>query len=486
MRSVNKSARGAAVGAFLALAVSGCTTVGPNFARPAAPRTSSYAMAGDAVPTALALALDAHPTGPWWQALGSTDLNAVMTLALSDNQTLAAAEATLDHARAETRNAQAARSPMVTGSAGAVRNRINTSVFGISGFPSPTVNLFSVGGSVSYDLDLAGGARRGVEAAAAAQAAEGYRADAAYLTLTGNVAMQAVRIAGLRDEITTLHDITVDDQAIIDIQDKAEAVGGSSSAQGVGGRAQLAEDEALMPALRQSLALARHALAVLVGQPPAQWTAPDFAFSGFTPPARIPVSLPSSLVRQRPDILAAEADLHADTARIGVATAQLYPDIRLTADFAQTALTPGSLFGYGASGWSFGPKLTTPVFNGGAIWAQKRAAEAQARVSLARYRQTVLTAFGQVADVMTALAHDDELAAADTRVEAQAQSGLHDAQSAYDLGGGARLAVEQAQLGLDRARLNRIDSQGRRLLDVVQLYAATSAVDWPKASAGHP
>ena len=486
MRSVNRRAPGAAVGAVLALSVNACVTVGPNFTRPAALRASSYAMAGDAVPAALTLTPDAHPAGPWWHALGSADLNVVMTQALSDNQTLAAAEATLDRARAETRNAQAARSPVITGVASAVRTRINTSVFGISGFPSPTVNLFSVGGAVSYDLDLAGGARRGVEAAAAAEAAQGYRADAAYLTLTGNVAMQAVRIAGLRDEIATLQAIAVDDQAIIDIQDKAEAVGGSSSAQGVGGRRQLAEDEALMPALRQSLALARHALAVLVGQPPAQWTAPDFAFSGFTPPAQIPVSLPSSLVRQRPDILAAEADLHADTARIGVATAQLYPDIRLTADFAQTALTPGSLFGYGASGWSFGPKLTTPIFNGGAIRAQKRAAEAQARVSLAHYRQTVLTAFGQVADVMTALAHDDELAAADTRVETQAQSSLRDAQSAYDLGGGARLAVAQAQLQLNRARLNRIDSQGRRLLDVVQLYAATSAADWTKATAPHP
>ena len=486
MRSVIRRAPRAAVGAILALGVSACATVGPNFTRPSAPQAPGYAMSGDAIPTALTLAPDAHPSGPWWQALGSSDLNAVMTQALQGNQTLAEAEATLDRARAETRSAQADRSPTVAGDAGATRNRINTSVFGISGFRSPTINLFSVGASVAYDLDLAGGARRGVEAARAAEAAQGYRADAAYLTLTGNVAMQAVRIAGLRDEIAALAAIAADDRTIIDIQDTAEAVGGSSSAEGVGGRAQLAEDEALMPALRQSLAQARHALAILVGQAPAQWTAPDFVFAGFTPPAQVPVSLPSSLVRQRPDILAAEADLHADTARIGVVTAQLYPDIRLTADFTQTALTPGSLFGYGASGWSFGPKLTAPIFNGGAVRARKRAAEAQARVSLAHYRQTVLTAFGQIADVLTALAHDDELAAADGRVETQAQSGLRDAQSNYAIGGGARLAVAQARLRLDRARLNRIDSQGRRLLDVVELYAATSSADWSKATTSHP
>ena len=486
MHSVNRPKGKAIIGAALVLGVSGCATVGPNFSRPPASQAAGYTMTGDAVPVVATLAPDAHPSGPWWRALGSADLNAVMTQALRGNQTLAAAEATLDRARAETRGAQAARSPVVTGSAGAVRSRINTSTFGITGFPSPTLNLFSVGAAVAYDLDLAGGARRGVEAARASEAAEGYRTDAAYLTLTGNVALQAVRIAGVRGEIEALQAIAADDRAVIDIQDKAEAVGGASVASEVGGRAQLAEDEALLPALRQTLAQARHALAILVGQAPAQWAAPDFAFAGFTPPAQIPVSLPSTLVRQRPDILAAEADLHADTARIGVVVAQAYPDIRLTADFTQTALTPGSLFGYGASGWSFGPKLTAPIFNGGAIRTRKRAAEAQARVTLARYRQTVLTAFGQVADVMTALAHDDELAAADSRVEVQAQSGLRDAQSAYDIGGGARLAVAQARLRLDRARLNRIDSQGRRLLDVVELYAATSTADWPAATTARP
>jgi len=189
------------------------------------------------------------------------------------------------------------------------------------------------------------------------------------------------------------------------------------------------------------------------------------------------VSLPSTLARGRPDILAAEADLHADTARIGVATADLYPDIRLGAAYTQTAVTPGALFGYGASGWNIGPTFSAPIFNGGALRADRRAAEAQARVSLAQYQQTVLTAFTQVSDVLSALAADEAHLAALDRAEAAATSSLDDARSAYRLGGAPFVSVTDAQRQLDRARMARIGAQGQRLTDVIELYAAT-ATDW--------
>jgi len=467
-----------------ALLLASCASVGPNFTRPAAPSTPGYLMSGDAQPFEPTLSPEAHPSGAWWRALGSAELDGVMTQALRDNQTLAAAEASLDRARAELKATQGARAPEVSAAAGASREHINFAAFGFTGFPNPTISLYSVGGSVVYDMDIAGRARRRVEAAEAAQAAQVFRTDAAYLTLTGNVAIQSVRVGGLRDYISILQTIAAEDREIVGIQANAEAAGGSSKSSRVAGRAQLAQDEAALSPLRQELAQARHALALLVGQAPAQWSPPDFAIANFSPPERIPASLPSSLVRQRPDILASEADLHADTARVGVATADLYPDIKLSAGYTQSALTPGSLWGYGSSGWTFGPQLTAPIFNGGALRAQKRAAEAQARVSLAHYRQTVLTAFTQVADILTALANDDERVEANSRLESEARAGFNDAQAAYDIGGGARLAVVEAKVRLDRATLDRLDSQAQRLIDVVQLYAATSAAEWPMPVGG--
>ncbi len=471
--------RAAAVSAALMAASSlcACTTVGPDFHTPSAPAAPGYAMAGDARPAVAALTPDARVAGPWWRSLGSADLDAVMAEALAGNQTLAAADATLQRAREEAAKARGGLAPQAGAMAGAERERINTQVFGISGFPSPTINLFSVGAMVSYDLDIFGGGRRRVETASAVAEAQGRRADAAYLTLTGDVALQAVQIAGLRAQIAAAGDILADDRRNIAIVRAAEVAGGEAPSATTGGVAQLAEDQALLPPLEQRLASARHALALLVGRPSADWTAPDFAVADFKAPARIPVSLPSELVRRRPDILAAEADFHADVARIGVATADLYPDIRLVAGATQSALTPGSIFSFGSTGYNFGAALTAPLFNGGALKAEKRAAEAQARVSLAQYRQTVLTAFTQVSDVLTALAHDDDQAAALTKAQSTARAALDDQRAAYRLGGAPFLPIVQAQRQYDRARLALIEAQGQRLADIVSLYAATAA-DW--------
>ena len=473
-------------GFIAALGLSACATVGPNFVPPAPPAVTGYLMAGDLVSSVTMLNPESRRAGPWWEALGSADLNAVMMAALRGNQTLATAEATLEQTRVEAERARvAARSPSVTVNAAASRDRINTSAFGFGGFPSPTINLFSVGAATSYDLDLAGGARRRIEAAGAAQAAQGYRTDAAYLTLTGNVALAAVKIAGLREQLAALQTLEADDQAMIDIDRRADAAGGVSTASGVADRAQLAQDQALTPVVTQNLALARHALALLAGKTPSQWAPPDFAFAQFTPPAVVPLDLPSAWVRNRPDILAAEADLHADTARIGVATADFYPDVKLTASFTQMALKPSTFLDYGSSGWNFGPTLTMPILSARTRRVHLAAAQTQARLSMARYRQTVLTAFAQVADVLTAIGHDDERLVADRRYETAAQTGLRDAQTAFDLGGGPRQAVVQARRRLDRAGLARIESQGRRLMDVVELYAVTSAADRP-STVDHP
>jgi NodT family efflux transporter outer membrane factor (OMF) lipoprotein len=261
---------------------------------------------------------------------------------------------------------------------------------------------------------------------------------------------------------------------------KAQAAGGEAPAATESVQAQLAEDEALLPPLERDLAMARHQLALLSGKSPAEWTAPDFDLAGLTAPAEIPVSLPSALVRRRPDILAAEAELHAATAAIGVAVAAQYPDLSLSANLTQAAIKPEQIFNSGASGWSLLAGVTAPIFDGGVRKAQRQAAEAEARASLARYQQTVLRAFVQVSDVLAALGADQRQVAAQTRARDTAQKSVANAQAAYRLGGGTLMDLVDAQRQLSRARRGLAQAQGQAFEDRVQLYAATAA-DWGAA-----
>lgn len=465
------------------LALGGCMTVGPNFKRPEPPAggSASYAMAGDPAAPGVTLSPDARSAGPWWEAFGSPELNAVVRQALADSPTIAEATATLERARAQAAAAAGAQLPQVDANAGAQRERINIAAFGFGGFANPTLNLYSIGATVNYDLDLFGGRRRTTEEARARAEAEAHRADAAYLTLSGNVAIQAVRIASLRAQIAAVQAVTDDDQKVIDLVRSAERAGGEAPSAIVSGQAQLAEDEALLPPLQRDLEAARHQLALLVGKSPADWTAPDFDLAKLTAPAAIPISLPSTLVRSRPDILAAEAELHQATAAIGVAVADQYPDIRLAPAYTQTAINTANLFNYSASGWNIGPTLTLPIFHGGALKANRRAAEADARASMARYQQTVLRAFVQVSDVLSALGSDQQSIQALSRAVTASERRAANAQTAYRLGGGTLLEVTDAQRQLSRSRRALVQMQGQMYSDLVQLYAVT-ATDWRPAA----
>ena len=456
--------------------LSACAAVGPNFQAPAAPATAGYAMAGDAASTVPALG-SAGTSGDWWTAFGSADLDRTIKQALTDSPTLAVADATLLQARA----AANAERPTPDGSfnASAQRTRINLAAYGIPGFPSPTVNQYVVGGNISYDIDLFGGLRRTTEDFEAQAQAEEQRARAAYLTLSGDVAMAAVRIATLRAEIAAIQSVIDGDAQNLNFVRKAEAAGGAAPAALVSARAQMVQDQAKLPDLNQELTEARHQLAMLVGHAPADWTAPNFDLAALTLPTQIPVELPSELVRRRPDILAAEADLHAATAAIGVRTAQLYPDVKLNAAFAQTALEPDKLFQYNFSGWNFGPAVSVPLFNRGQLKARVKVAEAAAKVANARYQAAVLNAFVQVSDVLAALANDEAAVAAQDQARQVAEQDLKNTQFAYQKGGGTLIEVTQAQRRLSETRQAYAVAQGKRYADAVRLYIATAA-DWRK------
>jgi NodT family efflux transporter outer membrane factor (OMF) lipoprotein len=467
-----------------AVALAGCKTVGPDFAPPPPPQVAGYLMIGDAPASELvSLTPDARPAGAWWRSFGSADLDRVMDQALAGNQTVAAANASLERLRQLAIAAHGAQLPQVDINAGLTGERINIASLGFSGFPNPTLGLYSFGGQVSYDTDLFGGLRRNTEAARARAENQARQADAAYLTLTGQTVMAALQIATVRAEIAAVGQAVDDDRRVIDMVHRAQAAGGESPSATVGGEAQLAADEALVPPLRQQLAQARHALAELIGEAPANWTAPDFDLTSFTQPVQVPVSLPSGLVRRRPDILAAEANLHAATAEVGVATAALYPDIRLTANITQTAIPPANLITYGASGWTLAAGLTQPLFHGGALRANRRAAQAAAEQALAQYRGAVLGAFTQVADVMEAITQDEaELAALD-HAERTAADAVRDDSAAFRLGGGPLLPVLDDERRLAMARRALAMARGKRLADIAQLYVATAA-DWREA--GNP
>jgi NodT family efflux transporter outer membrane factor (OMF) lipoprotein len=475
-----KSVRRLALITASGLALSACAAVGPNFKTPDAPKgaaAAGYAMAGDATPAGVQLSPDARVAGPWWQAFGSPELDATVRQALADSPSIAEANATLERARQNVAAERGQQLPQVDLNASGQRERINTQAFGFTGFPSPTISLYSIGGGVTYDLDLFGGRRRATEEAAARAEAEARRADAAYLTLTGNVAMQAMAIASLQTQLATLQAVVADDRRMLDMIHRAQRAGGEAPSAIHGGQAQLAEDEATLPPLQRQLDAARHQLALLSGKSPAEFTAPDFQFASFTAPAAVPVSLPSALVRQRPDILAAEAELHAATAAVGIAVANQYPDIRLSATGTQAAIKPENIFNYSSSGWSLLGGVTAPIFHGGTLKAQRRGAEADARAAMARYQQTVLRAFVQVSDALAALGADQQSIAALTRSVSAAQANVTDAQNAYRLGGGTVLQLLDAQRQLSRARRDLAAAQGQRYLDLVQLYTATAA-DW--------
>ena len=471
--------------ALSAAALSACV-VGPNFHRPDAPGAAGYAMTGDqAAPKDVTLGAPA--AGPWWTVFGSAQLDRTMQQALAGNPTLTAANANLAQARAAVSAARGGLFPEIDANAGVQRERLNFSSFGfssISGFPglsnNPEFSLYSVGATASYALPTSGGTKRTIESAAARAEALQRQGDAATLTLTGQVATQAATIAAIRAEIETAEAILVDDRNNLDLARKAEQVGGQAQGQRVSAQSQLATDEALLPPLRQDLAAARHALALLVGKAPADWTAPDFDLANLKAPGGIPVSLPSDLVRRRPDILAAEAQLHAATADIGVATAKLYPSLNLTASLTQSALTPGQVFTFPGTAYTLGAGLTQPIFDGGRLRAERKETIAARQVALATYEMTVLRAFGQVADLLQALAHDDEAIAAQTRAANSAAASLKLARSGYSEGGLSLLPVIDAERTYNMARRQLISAEAQRYLDTIQLFIATAA-DWTKA-----
>jgi NodT family efflux transporter outer membrane factor (OMF) lipoprotein len=465
------------LGAALACLMAGCT-VGPDFEAPKAPAVSRYDAVDAPVPTpdmppgtAQQRFVSGEVPAQWWGLFRSPMLDALLRQAVSANNTLAAAKLTLASAQEAVAIARAAYLPRLDLSAAAQRR--DSIAPGAQG-----ANQLSIGPTASYTIDLFGATARAVEQQQALAANQGYLLDSAYLTLTGNAVTQSITIAASRLEIATLQDLIASDEKNLALVRREFAIGKAAQTDILTAESQLAGDRTQMPSLQQQLSVAGHALAILVGEAPGNWTVPDFDINDFTLPRDIPVALPSDLVHRRPDILASEAVLHADSAAIGVAVAQFYPSLTLSASFTQQSDVVRQLFQSAGNAWDIAAGLTVPIYHGGALEAQERQATDTFKAQFATYRQVVLTAFDQVADDLRALDHDHDRLIETAESLRISREALRLQRISYEAGKTAVLQLIDAERTYAQARLSFVEAQVQQLLDTASLFVALGGGWW--------
>lgn len=463
----------------VAITLNGCAA-GPDFVRPPQPEVQGYTetptppvIAPVTGETDQRIHIGQEISSQWWDLFRLPALSDVLQSAIERNRTIAAARATLASARETVVAARGGFFPQ--GDIGASVDRRKAP--GLQAGPQIS-SLYSVGPTVSYPLDVFGGTRRNVEQQQALAEFQGYELAAAYLTLTGNAVTQAITIASLRSQIQATEDVIAEDEQNLTLVRRKFEAGKAARIDVLTAETQLASDRTSLPPLRQQLSTARHALSILTGRSPAEWSPPDFDLKDFMLPGDLPLTLPSELVRRRPDILAAEARLHADSAAIGVATAQLFPTITLSGSLGQQALDSGSLFEQVNRFWSLTAGVTGPIFHGGTLRAQRRAAMDTYQASLATYEQTVLQAFQQVADRLRALSNDAELIAAARQLLDTAGTSLELQRLSYSAGKSDILQLIIAERAYQDGRLGYARAEAQRLLDTAQLFIALGGVWW--------
>ena len=451
----------------LAFGVAACS-VGPDFEAPKAPDLTAYTAEPVALPADQRVAMGETLRADWWALLQSPDLDRTVGQAVDGNWTLVSVKARLARSEEGIRAAGAKLLPQADAAASIGRHDYGASFLGPQAKGFPLFSAYSAGAAVSYDLDLFGKNRRGVEKAEAEAKVARDEVDAALLTLTGNVALQAVQIASLKAQIAAVGRIIESDRKTLDLVRAARGTGGVTDIDVLSAQSQLDRDRTLLPGLRQQLSVAQDALATLVGKSPAEWRAPDFALDGFTLPVSLPATVPSELVRVRPDIRAAEARLHAASARIGIAEAAFYPDISLSADLAEQGLTGGAA----GPAWNLLGGVSLPIFHGGELTANKKATEDSYEESMADYRQTVVAAFGQVADTLHALGNDSDQLDSENRSLSTSGSALSLTRLGYGVGNASVVQVLDAQRQAEQAELGAVRARAQRFTDTIKLFLA--------------
>jgi NodT family efflux transporter outer membrane factor (OMF) lipoprotein len=454
--------------------------VGPDFVQPDAPKINSYGVpdAGDQSGIAAQkIEPGANVPADWWTLFQSAQLNSMVQESITHNATLEAAIATL---RQSLHNVQAGDGvffPQIDAGLSGLRARSAPIQEGLQ-TPSSIYTVAMLSGSISYTLDLFGGERRAVEGLNAQSDYQRYAYTAAYVTLTANVVDAGIARAAYAAQIRATEQlIALQQQQLLATRAQIQAGTSSYSAE-LSIRSLIAANQATLAPLKQQISQTENLLATLEGKFRVEADLPAIDLDALVLPASLPLSLASGLVRQRPDILQSEAQLHVASANIGVATAAMFPSISLTGNVGQAGTSLGNLSGENGRFWSVGPSVSIPIFRGGTLWYGRKAALDAYQAAQANYRQTVLTAFAQVATSLQALEHDAEAYQAQTEAKQDAGEALQLTQTNYKAGTSSYLDVLSADVLYHQANIAWFQSVAQRHQDTVALFVALGGGWW--------
>jgi NodT family efflux transporter outer membrane factor (OMF) lipoprotein len=470
----------------LAVFLAGCT-VGPDFHSPDAPDSTRFtesalpgrtASAGTPGGAAQRFGTDRDIPGEWWEVFHSPQITTLVTQALRANPDVAAAQATLRQAKETRRAEQGSLFPSLSASGQVERQRESLAALGFPTGGSETFTTYGAALNVSYTLDAFGGVRRQVEQLGAQADYERFQLEATDLTLAANVINTAINEASAQAQIDTTRDIIKADTDGLELTKRRFQLGGVSQADVLQQQSLLDAQVATLPGLQKQREQLRNQLAVYLGGRPDQYATPTLDLNHLTLPADLPVSLPSKLVEQRPDIKAYEALLHSATAQVGVATANMLPQISLTGSLGRDGSSLANLFTPAGIVWSIASSISQPIFEGGTLSARRRAAQAAMEVAAAQYSSTVNTAFQSVANALVAIQRDAETLRAALAAQKTAAASLAVARSQYSAGAVTYLNVLTAEQSDYSARLNLITARAARFTDTVALFQALGGGWW--------
>jgi NodT family efflux transporter outer membrane factor (OMF) lipoprotein len=462
--------------------LAGCT-LGPDFFHPTPPAIVGYTSAPLPPETASADTIagdaqrflqDTDVPGQWWSLFRSPVLDSLVEQSLRANPDIDAAQAALRQAHESYLAQEGPLFPQVNGTAAVSRQETSANGRAL-GAP---FNLFNASVSVSYLVDVFGAVRRSVEASGALEENSRFQLEATYLTLTSNVITAAIQEASLDAQIAAIQDIITAQAQELDLLNQQFELGAVARGDVLAQQSQLASTQASLPPVQKQLEQTRNTLAILTGRFPAENQMPNLQLTDLQLPPDLPLSLPSKLIEQRPDIRASEALLHSASAQVGVATANLFPQFTITGSVIESSNEVGAFFSGTNTGWSVVAGLTAPIFRGGTLRAQERAAYDVFDRSAAQYRSTVLNAFANVANVLAALQLDAENVKTQLYAEQTAQQSLDITQERFQAGAIAYLSLLDAQRTYQQARIALVIAQANRFADTVALFQALGGGWW--------
>jgi NodT family efflux transporter outer membrane factor (OMF) lipoprotein len=416
--------------------------------------------------------------GQWWTLFGSDAIDQLVDMALKGNPDLDAAQASLRQARENYLATAGGLQPQVSAGGSFQRERAITGSVSPALDEGDTLDLFSASVDVSYAVDAFGGLRRGLEAQGAVEENTRFELEATYLSLISNVVITAIRQASLRAQIASQLDIINAQQQQLDLLNQQFELGAVARGDVLQQQAQLAQTQATLPPLQRDLEQTRNQLALLLGRFPADAQIPIIELTDITLPTELPITVPSKLVEQRPDIRASEATLHQASALIGVADANLLPNFALAGSLTASSGNLGEFVTLQNTLLNLAASVTQPIFNGGTLRAQQRAAVAQFEQAAAQYRSTVLSSFTDVANVLAALQRDAETLQVQLYAEETARQSLDITTERFQAGAIAYLALLDAQRTYQQARILLVIAQANRYEDTVALFTALGGGWW--------